>query len=235
MTDVSKKTIGILQPGHAPEEVRSTLGDYDQCFRTLLGEDAFAYRSWDVEGGVLPDDVHAADGWLITGSRHGAYEDHSWRDPLEAFIRAVHGAGLPLVGICFGHQIIARALGGEVKKAETGWIAGPQTYRGPGDTRFTVNAWHQDQVTRVPEGLEVFASGENCPVAGLFQQGRILTFQPHPEFDAPYTARLLEERGGALPEALRTAIPRRLRDTSLDRLYIAELMRAFLRDPSFRV
>ena len=201
MTDVSKKTIGILQPGHAPDEVRSTLGDYDQCFRTLLGEDVFAYRSWDVEGGVLrtmstrrtagSSPVRAtAPTRIIPGAIR-------WRISFARCMRP----GLPLIGICFGHQIIARALGGEVKKAETGWIAGPQTYRGPDERPFTVNAWHQDQVTRVPEGLEVFASGDDCPVAGLFEPGRILTFQPHPEFDVPYTARLLEARGGALPKS----------------------------------
>ncbi|PTW56572.1 GMP synthase (glutamine-hydrolysing) [Breoghania corrubedonensis] len=232
---MTKKTIGILQPGHAPDGTLRGMGDYDQCFRALLGETEFTYLSFDVEGGQLPDNVHAADGWLITGSRHGAYEDHPWRDPLEDFIRAAHEAGLPLVGICFGHQIIARALGGEVKLAETGWIAGPQTYRGPDGKNFTVNAWHRDQVTRVPEGLEVFASGENCPVAGMFEPGRVLTFQPHPEFDAVYTAALLEERGASLPEPLQSAVAQRLRDTPLDRSYIAQLMREFLKDPSFRL
>ena len=227
--------IGILQPGHAPAGVARNVGDYDQCFRTLLGEADFTYLSWDVEGGKLPARVDEAEGWLITGSRHGAYEDHPWRDPLEDFIRAVHAASLPLIGICFGHQIIARALGGEVKKAETGWIAGPQTYRGPGGRTFTVNAWHQDQVTRVPEGLEVFASSESCPVAGLFEPGRVLTFQPHPEFDAVYTALLMEERGDALPEPLHTTVLERLGDTPLDRPYVADLMRAFLKDPDFRV
>ncbi|WP_307155768.1 type 1 glutamine amidotransferase [Rhodopseudomonas julia] len=224
--------IGILLPGHAPEGLAHDKGDYDACFRALLGETDFTYRIWDVEAGELPDDIDAAAGWLITGSRHGAYEDHPWRDPLEHFIRAARSAVRPLVGICFGHQIIARALGGEVKRADVGWILGPQTYRGPADQRFTVNAWHRDQVTRAPSGVEVFAEGENCPIAGMFERERLLTFQPHPEFDADYVSGLLAERGAALPEAMRKSLPDRIRETALDRSFVAALMRQFLKTGS---
>ncbi|WP_321342138.1 type 1 glutamine amidotransferase [Breoghania sp.] len=231
---MTKTTIGILQPGHAPAGLASKQGDYDQCFRTLLGEDTFTYISYDVEAGELPASTAEADGWLITGSRHGAYEDHPWRDPLEDFIRSAYAGGRPLVGICFGHQIIARALGGEVKRADVGWIAGPQTYEGPGDMRFAVNAWHRDQVTKVPEDLEVFLKGEGCPVAGLFETGRVLTFQPHPEFSPAYTAALFEERGNALPETLQAVLPERIRDIPLNQDYVADMIRAFLSDPDYR-
>ncbi len=234
MTQVTKTTIGILQPGHAPTNLAHERGDYDQCFRTLLGEDAFTYIIYDVEAGELPASTAEADGWLITGSRHGAYEDHPWRDPLEDFIRSAYAGGRPLVGICFGHQIIARALGGDVVRADGGWIAGPQTYEGPGGMRFAVNAWHRDQVTKVPVDLEVFLKGEGCPVAGLFQQGRVLTFQPHPEFSPDYAAALLAERGSALPQPLQAELPARIRDIPLDQEQVANMIRTFLSDADYR-
>ncbi|MDJ0933278.1 type 1 glutamine amidotransferase [Breoghania sp.] len=183
-------------------------GDFDRCFRALLGENEFSYLSFDVEAGELPDSVEAADdGWLITGSRHGAYEDHPWRDPLEDFIRAARAAARPVVGICFGHQIVARALGGEVKPADIGWIAGPQTYRGPYEHIFTVNALHHDQVTRPPEGVEVIVTSENCAVAGLYEPGKVLIFQPHPEFDSDFMERLFKVRSNLLPEEMLNTIP----------------------------
>lgn len=96
---------------------------------------------------ISPPRSHDADGWLITGSRHGAYEDHAFIPPLEGFIRDAYGAAVPMVSICFGHQIIAQALGGKVEKFNGGWSVGAQDYDF-GDEKLTLNAWHQDQATR---------------------------------------------------------------------------------------
>jgi len=120
--------IGILQTGHAPDELRPVLGDYADLFTALLAGQGFDFAVWNVVDGELPDDPRAADGWLITGSKHGAYEDHPWIPPLEALIRDAYAAGVPLVGICFGHQIIAQALGGRVIKFPGGWMVGRQVY-----------------------------------------------------------------------------------------------------------
>jgi GMP synthase-like glutamine amidotransferase len=76
----------------------------------------------------FPKDIHDCDGWLITGSRFGAYEDHPFIPPLEDFIRAAYAAHVPVVGICFGHQIIAQAMGGKVEKYAGGWSVGPTEY-----------------------------------------------------------------------------------------------------------
>ena len=100
--------IGILQTGQAPDVLIEKSGDYPDMFERLLAGYGFAFRSFRVVDGEFPADVQACDGWLITGSRHGAYEDHAWIPPLEAFIRDAYAAHVPLVGICFGHQIIAQ-------------------------------------------------------------------------------------------------------------------------------
>ena len=126
--------IGILQTGHAPDALIDDTGDYDEMFRDLLGGHGFTFATFAVVDGQFPDSAKDADGWLITGSRHGAYDDLPWIPPLEDLIRDIHARGLPLIGVCFGHQIIAQALGGKVEKFKGGWAIGRTTYDQGGQT-----------------------------------------------------------------------------------------------------
>ncbi|KMW60801.1 GMP synthase [Candidatus Rhodobacter oscarellae] len=195
--------IGILQTGHVAEALVKEHGDYDQIFMEFLAGRGLRFTNFAVVDGVFPIGVDACDGWLITGSKHGAYEDHPWIPPLEEFIRAAHARQIPLVGICFGHQIIAQALGGRVEKFSGGWAVGRTEYDFAGRGAVALNAWHQDQVTALPEGAEVIASNEFCANAAFTLGQHVLTMQPHPEIRAPYLRGLLEVRGrGVVPDAL---------------------------------
>lgn len=221
--------IGILQTGHASDPVRAAHGDYDAMFRRLLDGHGFRFTTWRVADGAFPDDATQADGWLITGSRHGAYDDLPWIAPLEALIRDIRDAGRPLVGVCFGHQIVAQALGGRVEKFAGGWSVGPQTYRIEGRA-YRIAAWHQDQVVEVPPGAEVVGESDFCATAALRYPG-IWTVQPHPEFDAATVALLIEHRGrGSVPAELLDAATRGL-DLPLDRAAMGARMAGFLKDP----
>lgn len=187
--------IGILETGEVNDALRGAHGAYPAMFERLLGGHGFAFRTWSVVRGEMPESPGDADGWLITGSRHGVYEDHPWIKPLEAFIRAARDQGAPMVGICFGHQIMAQALGGDVGKSDRGWGIGRHEYKSHASP-LAILAFHQDQVARPPEGAEVTAWSEFCPFAGLRYGDWGLSWQAHPEFSAAYCRDLLELRAG---------------------------------------
>ena len=195
--------IGILITGHAiPEFHEDFGGDYDAVFAHMLRGHGFEFQGYPVVDGEFPASPEAADGWLITGSKHGAYEDHDWIPPLEQLIRDIYASGRPLVGVCFGHQIVAQALGGKVEKFSGGWSIGNTTYEIEGE-EMSINAWHQDQVTALPEGAQVIGSSDFCANAALLYDNRIYTIQPHPEFTSRMIGQLLETRAnGVVPDPI---------------------------------
>ena len=202
--------IGILQTGQSPDALRDEMGDYPDLFTRLLQGRGLTFRTWHVEAMQFPGSVHDAEGWLITGSRHGAYEDHPFIKPLEDFIRDAYAGRVPMVGICFGHQIIAQALGGKVEKYKGGWAVGPQDYDFGGE-HLTLNAWHQDQVVEKPAEAAVIASNEFCAFPALVYDDRALTVQAHPEFRDDFLSGLMDTRGkGRVPDALMDAARARM-------------------------
>jgi GMP synthase (glutamine-hydrolysing) len=194
--------IGILQTGHSPDALRPDVGDYDELFKRLLGGRGFEFETFDIEGGAPVPDPGDADGWLITGSRHGAYESHAWIAPLEDLIRTLHARKSPNVGICFGHQLIAQALGGKVEKYHGGWSVGRTDYQIEGQP-MSLMAWHQDQVTQTPPEARVVGASDFCANAALAYGDHIWTLQPHPEFTPQLVDGLIDKRGrGLVPDAL---------------------------------
>lgn len=198
--------IGILQTGRTPEEMRQKHGDYDDLFKRLLAGRGFEFDTYPVLDNVFPTDVNAAQGWLITGSKFGVYEDHDWIAPLEDFLRRVYAAGVPIIGVCFGHQILAQALGGKVEQFSGGWSVGAVDYRLPGcEDEGTIMAWHRDQVVELPEDARVIGQSDFCQYAMLAYGDRALTIQPHPEFSPDFTTDLLAARRDVLPEDIAAA------------------------------
>lgn len=196
--------IGLLQCGHFPQEAGYPARTYSDLYSEMLAGYGLTFRTWSVVDMEFPDSVHDADGWLVSGSRHGAYEDLPFIRPLEDFIRKAYRESVPLVGICFGHQIIAQALGGKVEKFAGGWGVGRTEYRFE-DKTLMLNAWHQDQVVEPPAEAEVIASSDFCRYAGFRYKGPALSVQPHPEFDRQAIDLLLNVRAPGVVPADRIA------------------------------
>lgn len=192
--------IGILQTGHAPDTLLAQTGDYDEIYANMLAGHGFDFEAYAVVDNEFPVNAEVANGWIITGSRHGAYEDHIWIPQLEVLIREIVSLDLPLIGICFGHQIIAQALGGKVEKFSGGWAVGRTDYK-IGKKTVTLNAWHQDQVTELPVTASVLGENDFCRFAMLGYGDTVWTLQPHPEYDASFINGLIETRGrGVVPD-----------------------------------
>lgn len=206
--------IGVLQTGTVPEELIDRHGPYVAMFERMLqrADPSFSVALWDVnEKREIPDSPFAAEGWIVTGSRHGVYEDHPWIDPLKTFLREAHEARAPIVGICFGHQILAEALGGKVVKSDRGWGCGIHEYRlrdhpgwmDPQKDTIAIQAMHQDQIVQLPPGASVIAESPFCPYAGLAYGETAMSVQPHPEFDAEFERGIITaRRGSVIPEEL---------------------------------
>lgn len=142
--------IGIIECGPVPEALRGRHVSYPAMFEAQLGAllPAASFETISVVHGEALPAVGAQDAWLLTGSRHGVYDDLPWIATLKDFIREAAIVKRPMVGVCFRHQIIAEALGGKVEKASQGWRIGMKPYatRIDGDSRsVTMPAFHQDQ------------------------------------------------------------------------------------------
>ena len=193
--------IGILQTGYSPPDLVERHGQYPDMFRQLLKGHGFTFETWEVVGDVFPESAGDADGWLVTGSKYSVYQDLPWIRKLEQFLRDCYQEGVPIVGVCFGHQVLARALGGKVEKFAGGWGIGRQTYEFDGKPVY-LNAWHEDQVTELPKDARVTGSSEFCRFAMLSYGERAMSVQAHPEFGNSFIEGLIEKRGvGTIPAA----------------------------------
>lgn len=192
-------TIGILQCGELPEPLRARFGSYGGMVRRLF-EDRRDIVIHDVAQGDLPASPVACAAYVLTGSSAGVYDDLPWIPPLLEFLRAARGRA-KLIGICFGHQAMAQAFGGQVVKSPKGWGIGVQRYAVVGrrawmdseTTQVAVPASHQDQVVECPTDARVVLASDFTPFAGL-DYGDAISFQCHPEFTPEFGRALVDAR-----------------------------------------
>jgi GMP synthase-like glutamine amidotransferase len=194
--------LGVLETGAPPERLRPQFGSYPEMFRALLGE-GYDWSVYDLQAGRWPGRPEENDAYLITGSSAGVYDGDPWIARLLEFLREAKGKAR-LVGICFGHQAMAQAFGGEVIKSPSGWGIGLQSY----DVRrsepwmdpakaFALPASHQDQVVQAPPTAVLLAASAFTPYAMFdYADQPAISIQPHPEFDPAYAEALIENRRG---------------------------------------
>ena len=192
--------IGILETGSPPSPLHERFGSYSAMVRDLLGPQ-YEFTTFDVRNGVLPQRAESRDAYVITGSASGVYDGDAWIDTLEGFVRDASGRQ-PLVGICFGHQLMAEAFGGRVVKSPRGWGIGLHRYdvqdraAWMDDARsIAVPASHQDQVVQLPADARVLGGSEFTPYGIVeYPERRAMSLQSHPEFSPEYAAALIELR-----------------------------------------
>lgn len=229
--------VGLLECDHVDDRFRAIAGDYHDMFASMFaraGVDLDLVR-YNVCGGELPATVAECDAYLCTGSRHSVYDDADWIEQAADLVRSLHDAERPLVGVCFGHQLIAEALGGRIEPAATGWSVGVQgidivqneQWMTPRSLHCRLQFMHQDQVSRLPAEAVLLGRTDHCPIA-MFRVGTtMLGIQSHPEFTVAYAEALLDARV-ALIGADRIDEARHSFDSSTDERAVAQWFAQFI-------
>ncbi|MEL6674587.1 MAG: amidotransferase [Bacteroidota bacterium] len=192
--------IGLLLCDQVDEAYVSLGGGYPEMFRKWLPHhELIDFQTYE---GDFPAQIADCDAYVVSGSRYSVYDEKDWIDQLKEFVQEVYDADQKYVGICFGHQMLAHALGGEVDQVEWGWCVGvhafeitkPKDWMQPAKSTVNLLMSCQDQVLKLPDNGQVLARSEDCPAA-MIQVGRhMLGIQAHPEFPKPYSKALMEDR-----------------------------------------
>lgn len=238
MSSTEPPVIGILACDHVGPELRDASHgrDYDDMYTELLqrGEPSIRTRTYDVVGGELPASPDECDGWIITGARYDAYKDDPWIVALRAFIQTVHAHRARMVGVCFGHQVVAHALGGRAENTGT-WKAGPQVLEVESTPWFeggqvVINAMHQDVASVVPPDGRTIGRGSTADHPIYLVGDNILCVQDHPEYDADYIAGLVESRRPRMGDDITDAALAEIDRAALDNDVVAGWIANFLLD-----
>ncbi|MCD8044131.1 MAG: type 1 glutamine amidotransferase [Tannerellaceae bacterium] len=222
-------------PGLLPASVESYGSMLCNLFSSATQQE-IRFKTYYTHQGELPHDILPNELYLIPGSNSGAYEKKKWIKELICFIREANRKKVPMAGICFGHQVIAQALGGEVQPSEKGWGTGIRTsriIRSNGLEYFPEGALslhynHHDQVIKLPPEAICFATSDFCPHEGFQIGDHILTFQGHPEYTNEYNLHLICNHGDNEPEEVKKVAIESIRTKEHQGLQVARWILSLL-------
>jgi len=206
-----KKNIGLLLCDDVPEDGQSRFGNYHLMFQQGIHkvDPAMELTAYAAYKGALPSKPSDHDGYMISGSAASVFEDLPWIEPLMEFVRRCQSERVKMVGICFGHQLIAHALGGKAERSENGWgfgihqatITASPEWLDTKSKRYDLIVIHQDQVVELPDGFTTLASNDFCPNSMMSDNDVMLGIQGHPEFSKEYCAYRAEARRELIGES----------------------------------
>ncbi len=196
----NRTKVGLLLCDYISPQYQYIASGYTEMFTVTYPN--FELEVFAVCDGVFPESVDACEAYICTGSHRSVYEEEDWIFRLKDFVREIYVHQKKYIGHCFGHQLLAEALGGKVQKAEVGWCVGVHTFEIvqreawmlPFQQSFNVLMLCQDQVQELPPDSVVLASGKDAPI-GMFRVGEhMLGIQGHPEFTKVYERAVMEDR-----------------------------------------
>lgn len=196
--------VGLLECDHVRDELLPIAGDYSEMFPALFSQvtSDWEFVFYDVCNGHFPESADECDVYVCTGSKSSVYDDEDWIARLKVLVNEIYNSGKKYLGICFGHQMLAEALGGKVEKSAIGWCVGVHNFQvlsheewmSPARTSFNLLMMCQDQVMEMPPDSTLLAETQDCPI-GMFRVGdHMIGIQAHPEFPKPYEKALMEIR-----------------------------------------
>jgi GMP synthase-like glutamine amidotransferase len=236
--------IGILDCDDIIDELVDDFTSYAKMFEDLLrgaepSRSSIEFVAYKACHGEFPSTVAECDAYLITGSKTGVYDDVVWRAPLRKLIQEIYDAGINIVGICFGHQLLADVLGGKAEKSDKGWGIGAIRHQRQSEHErlegmpesLTLLFSHQDQVTKLPPNAKCLYGNDFCENGAFSIGNQVLAFQGHPEFTKEYSERLMNLRSSRYPKDIFEGGLASLTQ-NIDEQSVAHWMWTFLTKPS---
>ncbi|MCO5586431.1 hypothetical protein L7F22_040371 [Adiantum nelumboides] len=238
------RKLAILLSGHASEYIRKTHGGVTVLIKNMLSDVGETWDTFHVVDGEFPsdDDLYKYEGFIITGSFEDAHGTKPWVLRLCEVVRKAYKLNKKLLGICFGHQVICRALGGKTGRATHGWELGLKkvvladamllkSYAHQLSLSLTILEAHQDEVFELPPGGEVLASSETTRIEIFGMGNQVLGVQGHPEFTEDIALDILNSysKKHGIPEGVVCRAKLSLQESKADSQMLRQMCKSFIK------
>jgi GMP synthase-like glutamine amidotransferase len=230
--------IGLLQCDHVAPELAIRFGDQPIFFKNLFSKNApeISFDIFDVQNEIYPPEPKQYGGFIGTGAKYSVTEDLPWIRRFKEYVNYLYQHQMKFIGICFGHQMIAEALGGKCDVSEKGWGIGvrqiniikKKSWMQPDADAIRLLYSHMDQITQLPPETEVIAGNSHCPYAIITVGDHFMGIQAHPEFSLDYLDLLMQSRVDRIG-ALQVEDARKTLSEPTDEAVVAKWMANFFR------